>query len=156
MSVLTDEQLIEKVCMNSRPAFEELYRRYAGRIRYFFLQLSAYDTDYAADNTHDVFLKVLETCHSFHSTAKFSTWIFSLAYNRHKNNLRHRDVCKRFENSFSSQELIYNPEIENSLDKDSRIKLVRKMLSILDDEARILFHLRFVDGMSIPQMASIC
>lgn len=111
---------------------------------------------YAADNTHDVFLKILENAHSFQPQSKFSTWIFSLAYNRHKNNLRHFEVCKRFEDSFSSQNYILNPDIEKSLDDKSRSLLVREMLSNLEEDTRVLFYLRFVDELSIPQISSVC
>ena len=53
----TDEHLMTRAAAGSDTAFEELYRRYARRLKgFFFLQLGG-DEELAADATHDVFLQ---------------------------------------------------------------------------------------------------
>ena len=54
---LTDEQLMARAKAGNDAAFEELYHRYARRLKgFFFLQLGG-DEELAADATHDVFLR---------------------------------------------------------------------------------------------------
>ena len=56
----TDEQLMARAAAGSDTAFEELYRRYARRLKgFFFMQLGG-DEELAADATHDVFLRAYE------------------------------------------------------------------------------------------------
>ena len=53
----TDEHLMTRAAAGSDTAFEELYRRYARRLKgFFFMQLGG-DEELAADATHDVFLR---------------------------------------------------------------------------------------------------
>ena len=56
----TDEQLMAQAAAGSDTAFEELYRRYARRLKgFFFMQLGG-NEEVAADATHDVFLRAYD------------------------------------------------------------------------------------------------
>ena len=56
----TDEQLMSRAAAGSDAAFEELYRRYARRLKgFFFMQLGG-NEERAADYTYVVFLRAYE------------------------------------------------------------------------------------------------
>ena len=75
----TDEQLMARAAAGSDTAFEELYRRYARRLKgFFFLQLGG-DEELAADATHDVFLRAYEARSSYQEGRRVDTWLFTIA-----------------------------------------------------------------------------
>ena len=74
----TDEQLMARAAAGSDTAFEELYRRYARRLKgFFFLQLGG-DEELAADATHDVFLRAYEARNSYQEGHRVDTWLFTI------------------------------------------------------------------------------
>ncbi len=84
----TDEQLMAQAAAGSDTAFEELYRRYARRLKgFFFMQLGG-DEELAADATHDVFLRAYEARSRYREGSNVSTWLFTIAYNICKNHYR--------------------------------------------------------------------
>jgi len=84
----TDEQLMAQAAAGSDTAFEELYRRYARRLKgFFFMQLGGKE-ELAADATHDVFLRAYEARSRYREGSNVSTWLFTIAYNICKNHYR--------------------------------------------------------------------
>ena len=80
----TDEQLMAQAAAGSDTAFEELYRRYARRLKgFFFMQLGG-NEELAADATHDVFLRAYEARSRYREGSNVSTWLFTIAYNIHQ------------------------------------------------------------------------
>ncbi len=75
----TDEQLMAQAAAGSDTAFEELYRRYARRLKgFFFMQLGG-DEELAADATHDVFLRAYEARSRYREGSNVSTWLSTSA-----------------------------------------------------------------------------
>ena len=57
----TDEQLMERfVSKKSEKAFEELYRRYAPRLKGFFIRMMSGDVALADDFLQELFLRIYE------------------------------------------------------------------------------------------------
>ena len=93
---LSDEELMARAAAGRAPlaspegdkAFEELYRRYARRLKgFFFLQLGG-NEELAADATHDVFLRAYEARSRYLEGRSVSTWLFTIAYNICRNHYR--------------------------------------------------------------------
>lgn len=155
MKFRSDEDLMSDICLGLRPAFDELYCRYAGRIRYFFLQLYYFDSDYASDRTQDVFLKLLENSATFDRSKRFSSWIYALAYNIYKNDLRKKDVIQRYRYSMDNTDFIVQPSGGETHDRNARKELVQHIMNQLDEEVKTIFILRFVDELSVPEIAAV-
>ena len=84
----TDEQLMARAAAGSDTAFEELYRRFARRLKgFFFLQLGG-NEELAADATHDVFLRAYEARGRYQEGRRVDTWLFTIAYNICRNHYR--------------------------------------------------------------------
>lgn len=76
-----DEDLVAAALAGAIPAWEKLVRRYERRIYNYGLRLTGNSSD-AMDLTQDVFLGVFRNLHRFRGDARFSSWIFRIAYNR--------------------------------------------------------------------------
>lgn len=150
----TDEQLMAKAATGSDTAFEELYRRYARRLKgFFFLQLGG-DEELAADATHDVFLRAYEARDHYQEGRKVDTWLFTIAYNICRNHYR--------SNAYEAQllatldaEPITNQQIEVQLDQTALDEALTQVLAELPAPLHQIFSLHYQEELTIPQIAEI-
>jgi RNA polymerase sigma-70 factor (ECF subfamily) len=73
------EKWAEKARAGSKKAFEKLVKRYTPFIFRFLYDLTGSYED-ARDLTQDTFLKAYTRLHTFRGDAKFSTWLYKIAY----------------------------------------------------------------------------
>jgi RNA polymerase sigma-70 factor (ECF subfamily) len=73
--------LVNRAKAGDRAAFEELVRRYRGRILALALHLSGNESE-AEDITQEVFLKAYQKLDSFEGRSHFFTWVYRMAVNR--------------------------------------------------------------------------
>jgi RNA polymerase sigma-70 factor (ECF subfamily) len=84
-----DVRLMLQVRDGSAAAFEELVLRYQSRL-IALLQNLVHSDDKAEELAQDVFLRIYRARHRYVPTAKFSTWLFTIAQNVASNALRSR------------------------------------------------------------------
>ncbi len=150
----TDEQLMARAAAGSDTAFEELYRRYARRLKgFFFLQLGG-NEELAADATHDVFLRAYEARNSYQEGHRVDTWLFTIAYNICRNHYR--------SNAYEAQllatldaEPVSNQQIEVELDEATLDQALEQVLSDLPSQLHQIFSLHYQEELTIPQIAEI-
>jgi len=103
MSKKNDEQLIKDFQQGNQVAYEILYNRYKERI-YNFVYRYVNDVDIAQDIAHDTFLKLYTHKHTYKEIAKFSTWLFTIALNICRTELRKKKRRKTYSTSELSTE----------------------------------------------------
>ena len=86
--------LVNRAKHGDRAAFEELYRRYRGRILALALHLCGNESE-AEDITQEVFIKAYQKLDSFEGRSHFFTWVYRMAVNRSLN--ARRDKKRRRE-----------------------------------------------------------
>ena len=151
---LTDEQLMARAKAGNDAAFEELYHRFARRLKgFFFLQLDG-DEELAADATHDVFLRAYEARNRYQEGKSVSTWLFTIAYNICRNHYR----SNAYETQLSATldaEPISDEQIEIQLDAAALDDALAQVLSELPPPLHQLFSLHYQEELTIPQVAEI-
>ena len=151
---LTDEQLMARAKAGNDTAFEELYHRFARRLKgFFFLQLGG-DEELAADATHDVFLRAYEARNRYQEGKNVSTWLFTIAYNICRNHYR----SNAYETQLSATldaEPISDEQIEVQLDAAALDDALAQVLSELPPPLHQLFSLHYQEELTIPQVAEI-
>ena len=151
---LTDEQLMARAKAGNDAAIEELYHRFARRLKgFFFLQLGG-DEELAADATHDVFLRAYEARNRYQEGKNVSTWLFTIAYNICRNHYR--------SNAYETQllatldaEPISDEQIEVQLDAAALDDALAQVLSELPPPLHQLFSLHYQEELTIQQVAEI-
>ena len=151
---LSDEELMARAAAGSDKAFEELYSRYARRLKgFFFLQLGG-NEELAADATHDVFLRAYEARSRYEEGRSVSTWLFTIAYNLCCNHYR--------SNAYEAQllatldaEPISEQQIEVQLDAATLDVALAQVLAELPAPLHQLFSLHYQEELTIPQVAEI-
>ena len=128
----TDEQLMTRAAAGGDTAFEELYRRYARRLKgFFFLQLGG-DEELAADATHDVFLRAYEARNHYRSNAYEAQLLATL-----------------------DAEPVSNQQIEVELDEATLDQALEQVLAELPPSLHQIFSLHYQEELTIPQIAEI-
>ena len=150
----TDEQLMKQASAGSDTAFEELYRRYARRLKgFFFLQLGG-DEDLAADATHDVFLRAYEARSRYQEGRRVDTWLFTIAYNICRNHYRSNAYEAQFLANLDA-EPVTNQQIEVQLDQAALDEALAQVLAELPAPLHQIFSLHYQEELTIPQIAEI-
>jgi RNA polymerase sigma-70 factor, ECF subfamily len=94
MDALSDEELIAQYRLapgsdRSRPFVEELFRRHQTRVVAWCYRLTG-DRTQAVDLAQDVFVKAYSSLDTFRADSKFTTWLYIIARNRWRDDLRAR------------------------------------------------------------------
>lgn len=149
----SDERLMQKAAKGSERAFEELYNRYARRLKGFFSrQVSC--RDMASDLTQDVFLRAYAARHTWREGKKVEPWLFTIAYNLCRNTWRHQQVEAEYMGTAKAEESV-TADIEVDIDQSMLDKALHDILETLDEQSRALFSLRYEEELSVSQIAAI-
>ena len=88
---LTDADLITRVLVDDdQHAFGELVRRHQSAVRGLLRQLTRTDVALADDLAQETFLRAYKHIRSFRGEARFSTWLYRIAYNCFREDARRR------------------------------------------------------------------
>lgn len=99
MESLSDEELIARYRLapgaeRSRACLETLFRRHQTRVAAWCYRFTG-DRTLAADLAQDIFVKAYASLASFRSDSKFTTWLYVIARNRWRDELRSRQSRPR-------------------------------------------------------------
>lgn len=84
---LTDEALVGVVLSGKKKQYQELVKRYQGKLLVYLRHLIGLH-DESEDLLQNVFIKVYEHLDDFDQTRKFSSWIYRIAHNEAVNYLK--------------------------------------------------------------------
>ncbi len=146
--------------------FEVLVRRYKNAIVSYTYRFVA-DYRAAEDLAQEAFLRVYRKIHEYNSTAKFSTWLYTIAGNLAKDELkrRARHPAKSLDwQSGKSADTTRNvphmvdtegPAPEATLEQDEVRITVNNALKQLKDDDREILLLKDVQGLAYEDIAEI-
>ncbi len=83
----TDAELMELYRKGSRDAFEELFARHHRRVIHFCYRMTG-DQARAEEAAQEVFLRIARAASTYRPTAKFTTWLYTIARRTTLNYLR--------------------------------------------------------------------
>jgi len=161
---LSDEELVT-AHLNGRPgAFQDLYDRYRDRLIHFVIRKTG-DPDRAQDLVQEAFIRVTRHLHRFDTTKKFSTWVYTIASNLSKNELRNRSrsplvLFQRLTSNWDEDHRPLQFEDSSTLPDDLYQKryirkLVEDTVQELPEHHRLVFRLRELEGKSYEEIAEI-
>jgi len=156
----SDEELIERFQKGDREAFEQIVARYKDQLLNFAYRFLGSRQE-AEDVVQDTFLRVYRNRKAYRRVARFSTWIYTIAGNLAKTELRKRKRRKLFsisdlgfeEKDYEISDLTYNPEddVEGTLKEE----IIQKEIERLPPKFREVIILRDVQGLSYEEIALI-
>ena len=156
---ITDEQLIKQFQEGDRQSYNELVFRYKDRILNFLYRF-VYDADLAEDLAQETFLKVYLKKDSYREISKFSTWMYTIASNLAKTELRKIKRRKTYaisEISDADREVNYFVQDENIDDKldDNESNILHESIFELEEDFRTIIILREIQELSYENISKI-
>lgn len=144
-----------------RKAYSSLMSHYRDSI-YFMLLKMTNDRDDADDLTIEAFGKAFKKLDQYTPDYAFSTWLFKIASNNCIDWMRKRrqktiSLDSEFSNSDSMDHSIQvhdmNPDPEEHLIKEQKIKIMRDVVDKLKPHYRVLIELRYFKEYSYEEIA---
>mgnify|MGYP006109913635 CR=1 FL=1 len=155
----TDEQLIKKFQDGDEKAFTELVNRYKDKIINFIYRFMG-DIDVSQDLTQETFLKVYIKKDSYREIAKFSTWLYTIAGNLAKTELRKNKRRKTYSVSDLGRDdnpFIIKDNEPEEYDKhdNNEAQFLQESIIELDQEFRTIIILREIQELSYESISKI-
>jgi RNA polymerase sigma-70 factor (ECF subfamily) len=165
LRAMDDVGLVGAYTMGNEFAMNEIVERYQTRLLNF-VYCAISDRERAEEIVQETFVRVWQHIKSFDRTKKFSTWIYVIASNLAKNELRNRARNPLiFLNQLQGPERDDDNPIEfedpktmpdDMLHKRHLELLVEKSIKKLPSNYRQVFVLRECEGKTYGEIASIC
>ncbi len=159
-----DSAVVTAFLAGEERAFQELVERYQTRLLNFIFRTIG-DRDRAEDLVQEVFIRVYRHLHRFDRSKKFSTWVYTIASNLAKNELRNRSRSPMvlFQTLRGTHEDDDRPlEFEDTTARPDDMyrkrhlrELVEETVAKLPEHHRQVFVLRELEGKSYEEIAEI-
>ena len=157
---ITDEQLILRFQQGDVDCFEELVLRYKDPLLNFVFRYMKNRVE-SEDIVQETFLRVFKNKHYYKEIAKFSTWIYTIAGNLAKTELRQKKRRKALsisaimkdDKDFEIPDSDHNPEEE--VDDNIKGVLIHKAIDKLPSHFKEVILMRDVRGFAYEEIANI-
>ena len=150
----SDDALIMLFQGGDHSVYRYLVERYQEKIRNLIFSIFS-DSDIVDDLAQEVFIKVFEALPKFRFESSFYTWLYRIAVNKSRDEMRRRKVKRFF--TFQSLENSSKMNIENmvseTFDDENTAEVLEKALGQIPEKFRLPIILKDVDGMSYDEIA---
>ncbi len=157
MEETPDEQLMLSYQGGDAGAFQTLYARHKGRLYRFMLRSvkNAGETD---ELFQDVWMRVIESRARYAPSAKFGTWLYTIAHNRmmdhfRRNSLRAVDAPEDVQAAAEAIPLRAGEQPEALAETREDLRRLAAAIAALPHAQREVFLLHEESGLSVPEIA---
>jgi RNA polymerase sigma-70 factor (ECF subfamily) len=161
----TDESLMRAYRDGDARAFEALYARHKGGTYRYFLRHASGDSATADELHQDLWLRLIGARDRYEPTAKFSTWLYTLARHRLIDHWRTRSgltlasledeaIVAQAEESVGATREVDDEPLHASMNAESRRRLVAALTDVPPLQ-RDAFLLHVEGGLSLDDIATL-
>jgi RNA polymerase sigma-70 factor (ECF subfamily) len=161
--VISDEDLMGRVAEGDERAFTELVRRFQGRVINLVSRVLN-DREVSDDLAQEVFVRVYIHRRNYRRGSKFSTWLFTIAANLAKNEIRRRVRRRNWFSLDALQEMVNDSAIQLADPKEGQdVELQRAQLkqaigraiAAVPEKYRIALVLRDLEGFPYEEIGEM-
>jgi RNA polymerase sigma-70 factor (ECF subfamily) len=160
---LSDEDLMGRVAEGDERAFTELVRRFQGRVINLVSRVLN-DREVSDDLAQEVFVRVYIHRRNYRRGSKFSTWLFTIAANLAKNEIRRRVRRRNWFSLDALQEMVNDSAIQLADPKEGQdVELQRAQLkqaigraiAAVPEKYRVALVLRDLEGFPYEEIGEM-
>lgn len=156
----SDEELIAKFQEGDLYAFDVLVRRYKNQLMNFVCRFVG-NREEAEDIVQDTFVRLYRNKHSYRRIARFSTWIYTIAGNLAKTELRKRKGRRLLaisqlgceDRDFEIEDSAFDPEQE--VEGTMKGAIIQREIDNLPPKFREVIILRDIQELSYEEISEI-
>jgi len=160
---LSDEDLMARVAEDDERAFTELVRRFQGRVTNLIARVLN-DRESSDDLAQEVFVRVFVHRRNYRRGSKFTTWLFTIAANLAKNEIRRR-VRKRNWFSLDALQEVLNDSViqladptegqELTLQREQLQEAIGRAIATVPEKYRVALVLRDIEGFAYEEIGQM-
>jgi len=160
---LSDEDLMARVAEDDDRAFTELVGRFQGRVTNLISRVLN-DRGASDDLAQEVFVRVFVHRRNYRRGSKFSTWVFTIAANLAKNEIRRRVRRRNLFSLDALTEMLNDsiPELadpaessESGLEREQLQGEVGRAIATVPEKYRLALVLRDIEGLAYEEIAEV-
>jgi RNA polymerase sigma-70 factor (ECF subfamily) len=160
---LSDEDLMGRVAEDDERAFSELVSRYQGRVVNLISRVLN-DRECSDDLAQEVFVRVFVHRRNYRRGSKFSTWLFTIAANLAKNEIRRRVRRRNWFSLDALQEMVGDGAMqfadasegqESSLQRAQLQEAVGRAIATVPEKYRLALVLRDIEGFAYEEIGQV-
>lgn len=150
----TDAELLHRLQERAPGANTMLHARFGQEVNRLVWRLLGADMDHD-DLVQDIFEKLMRTTHQVREPDALVGWVRAVTVNAVRSELRKRKVRRLFFRSESERSEPVRDGVGSAEGREVLQKLYR-VLDAMPADDRIAFVLRYVEGLSMPEVAEQC
>jgi RNA polymerase sigma-70 factor (ECF subfamily) len=150
----TDAEMVAAIRAGQRVGGAALYDRYHAHVRRVLIRVFGPDIE-LGDLIQDVFVEAIDSIDRLEQPEALRGWLASIAVFLARGEIRRRARSRWFP-LFSNEHLPEVPAPVSTPEVDEALRATYRVLEKLSADERIVFALRFVDGMQIAEVADVC
>ncbi len=160
---LSDEDLMARVAEDDERAFTELVRRFQGRVTNLIARVLN-DRESSDDLAQEVFVRVFVHRRNYRRGSKFTTWLFTIAANLAKNEIRRRVRKRNWFSLDALQEMLGDGAIqladptegqEPALQRAQLQDAVGRAIATVPEKYRVALVLRDIEGFAYEEIGQM-
>ncbi len=161
---VADEDLMRRYCAGDASAFDMLYFRHKGPLyRYLCRQIGSTQAD---ELFQDIWMKIVKARHSYFATAKFTTYLYTIAHRRLIDHYRRHSKAVMMsydENADRDGDCDTPPAIlagresdqpEHTVDRQRQVARLFELIDQLPAPQKEAFLLQEESGLSVEEIAT--
>lgn len=155
MELAQEKEYILRLQKGDERALEVLIKHYQNKVYSLVFNMVKNEDD-AVELTQDVFIKIYQKSESFQFNAKFSTWLFSVAYNTTISFLRKKQV--KWEEINEDRVVYHSGTTELASDhikSEERSKHIKEALEKMGEQQQVLVQLFYLEELSMKEIEEV-
>lgn len=153
-TTLSDAALVTALRSGSPDAADQLFDRYGEYVERLIVRVLGIDAE-VPDLINEVFARAFERIEKLEDFSALKGWLGSIAVFTARTFLRDRRSRRRFLGFFAPEELPEVPFSAAPIECSLALSRTYQLLATLAPDERIAFALRFIDGMSLGEVAEM-
>ena len=160
---LSDEDLMARVAEDDERSYTEIVRRYQGRVTNLISRILN-DRNGSDDLAQEVFVRVFLHRRNYRRGSKFSTWVFTIAANLAKNEIRRRVRRRNWFSLDALTEALHDsiPQLadptegrESGMEREQLQGEVGRAIATIPEKYRLALVLRDIEGLPYEEIAEV-
>lgn len=153
---MQDDELIAMFQNGNQEVYRILVERYQERIRNLLYSIF-HNKDFIDDLAQEIFIKAYAALPHFRSEASFYTWLYRIAVNKSRDELRKKKLRRFF--SFQTLDEGIETELQQRLTVTPENRDIQELIALglqtLPDKFRTAIVLKDIDGLSYEEIAEV-